>query len=74
MMANYVTYEILDALAVRYIPEGKHKYLHVNSREVWIDVMVRLIEKGFIKSKVSVLAKCAKNWEFMLTTKLSILN
>ena len=73
-MISPTKYEILDSLAVRYIPEGRHKCLHVNSRELWVDIMTGLIEKGFVKLKMPVLAKCAINWEFMLVTKLSILN
>lgn len=74
MIINSTKYELLNSLAERYIPEGVHKYLHVDSREMWISIMAGLIEKGFIKPKVSVIAKCAINWEFMLVTKLSILN
>ena len=73
-MASRTSYNLLDSLAVSYIPEGRHKYLHVDSREVWVDIMSGLIKKGFIQPKKPMLAKCAKNWEFMLITKLSILN
>ena len=49
-MVDKVTYEILDTLAERYIPEGIHRILHVDSREMWIDLMIALIEskKKFI--------------------------
>lgn len=74
MITNPTKYELLNSLAERYIPEGVHKYLHVDSREMWISIMAGLIEKGFIKPKVSVIAKCAINWEVLLTIKLSTLN
>ena len=74
MIINPTKYELLNSLAERFIPEGVHKYLHVDSRELWVDIMTGLIEKGFVKLKMPVLAKCAINWEFMLVTKLSILN
>jgi hypothetical protein len=73
-MVDKVTYEVLDTLAERYIPEGIHRVLHVDSREMWIDLMVVLIESKVIPMKVSIIAKCASSWEVLLAQKLSIQN
>jgi len=73
-MVDKVTYEVLDTLAERYIPEGIHRVLHVDSREMWIDLMITLIESKVIPMKVSIIAKCASSWEVLLAQKLSIQN
>jgi hypothetical protein len=73
-MVDKVTYEILDTLAERYIPEGIHRVLHVDSREMWIDLMITLIESKTISMKVPIIAKCAASWEALLEQKLSIQN
>ena len=69
-MVESTIYEALGSLAERYIPEGTHKLLHVNSRETWTNLMVDLIESG----KMYLLAKCAINWESLLFQKISIQN
>ena len=73
-MVDNILYEALDLLAEKFIPEGRHKYLHVNSRELWIDLMVTLLEHGAIEQKLSIITKCAVNWEVILTEKLSMQN
>jgi hypothetical protein len=73
-MISSLLYDALDSLAERYIPEGKHKLLHVDSRESWRELMINLIEKDRSKARVSVLAKCAIHWETLLINKLSIQN
>jgi hypothetical protein len=73
-MIDKVTYEVLDNLAERYIPEGIHRVLHVDSREMWRDIMIALIESKSIKMKLSILTKCAISWEAILVQKLSIQN
>ena len=73
-MTSNVVYEILDSLAERYIPQGKHKILHVNSRELWVDLMVSLVERDLISAKLSTFTKYAANWETILIHKLSIQN
>jgi hypothetical protein len=73
-MVEQTIYEVLDTLAERYIPEGKHKMLHVNSRKAWVDLMTELLESGTIKKKLSILTKCATSWELLLTQKFNILN
>ena len=66
--------DTLEALARKYIPEGIHEYLHINSRDSWVETMMYLVEAGTIECKPSVLIKCANNWEIILTRKISILN
>lgn len=73
-MAEQVVYGILDSLAERYIPEGNHKLLHVNSREYWKNLMLDLLETGAIGKKLSILTKCAVGWELLLTHRISIQN
>jgi hypothetical protein len=73
-MINKVTYEVLDTLAEKFIPEGTHKLLYVNSREMWKEVMTALIESDLIEKKLSIITKCAINWEAVLVHKLSIQN
>lgn len=73
-MVDKVTYEVLDALAERFIPEGIHKTLHIDSREVWIDLMVSLLESEAIERKMSLITKCAISWESLLIQKISIQN
>jgi hypothetical protein len=73
-MVDSILYETLDRLAERFIPEGRHKLLHVNSRELWIELMVSLIENEAIDKKLSIITKCAVNWEYLLVQKLSTQN
>lgn len=73
-MVSQVIYETLEELAERYIPEGKHKLLHVDSREVWLKIMINLVKKGVIGKKLSVFTKCAVNWEILLIQRISIQN
>ena len=73
-MENQVIEEILDSLAERYIPEGMHKFLYVDSREAWKNLMIVLIENKSIKAKLSLLTKCAISWEALLVQRISIQN
>lgn len=73
-MVDKVTYEVLDALAERFIPEGIHETLHVDSREMWIDLMIALLESKVIDKKMSIITKCAVSWESLLIQKISIQN
>ena len=73
-MINDVVYDVLDTFAGRYIPEGRHKLLHVNSREAWVDLMVDLLEKELIPVKATTIKNCAVHWEILLTHRLSLLN
>lgn len=73
-MIGQTVYEVLDTLAEKHIPEGQHKLLHVNSREAWTDLMIALLESGAVRSRLSILTKCAISWELLLIQKLSIQN
>lgn len=73
-MVEHALYQTLTGLAERYIPKGTHKYLHVDSREAWTNLMLELIESGVIKKRLYILAKCAINWESLLTQKISLQN
>lgn len=67
-------YDTLDKIAEAKIPSGKHKYLHVNSREAWVDVVVSLYEKGLIEINPNVVQKLLNRWESLLYNKYSQLN
>ena len=73
-MINEVLYETIEGLAERYIPDSKHRWLHVNSRETWNDMMVVLIETSSIKPKLSIITKCAINWEDILYKRACMYN
>jgi hypothetical protein len=73
-MIEQVIHETLGGLAERYIPAGKHKFLHVKSREAWTNLMLELIESGAVRKKLSLITKCAMNWEALLIQKISIQN
>lgn len=73
-MVEQTVYSTLEGLAERYIPEGQHKLLHINSREVWISIMMQLLKTGVIAKKLSVLTKCAVSWELLLIQRISIQN
>ena len=65
----------LEIIANAKIPKGKHKLLHINSREAWIKAVLQLIEVGFVKEDdKKVIASLANNWEQTLIIKFSTLN
>lgn len=73
-MINKTAYDFLEALAVEYIPEGKHELLHIDAREAWLLMMKNLLRGGFVQKKFTTLKKCAINWEALLAQKYSIQN
>ena len=73
-MSKYTTYDVLETLADKYIPAGRHKYLHVDSRGAWVKAMMSVIDSSSAKVTVGLLTKYAKNWEAVLVIKLSTLN
>jgi len=73
-MVEQALYETLESLAKKHIPKGTHRLLHVNSREAWTGLMIDLVESGAVRKRVSMLAKCAINWEALLIQKISIQN
>jgi hypothetical protein len=73
-MINKTAYDLLDTLAEECIPEGRHKLLHINSREAWLVMMKNLVRGGFLNKKYTTLRKCAMNWEALLAQKYSMQN
>ena len=68
-------YDQLDKIAEEaQIPTELHEYLHINSREVWVDTMILLIESGQIKPVPKMIKVLAENWEDLLCRKYSNLN
>lgn len=65
---------ILNTLAHNYIPQGTHKLLHVDSRATWIDLMEGLLESGALDQSLRTMQSCAKSWEYMIATRISLLN
>lgn len=73
-MIESILYETLDSLAERYIPMGKHKWLHVDSRETWKNFMIVMLQKKVIKPKISTITECALNWEIILVKRACMYN
>lgn len=73
-MINNTIYEFLDVLAEQHIPEGKHRLLHIDARSTWVSVMITLLESGLVAKKMTLLKKCAVNWEAILYQKISTQN
>ena len=68
-------HDTLDKIAEEtQIPTEIHEYLHVNSREVWVETMVGLIDTGQIKASARQIKVLAENWEDLLCRKYSNLN
>jgi len=65
-------YDVLDEIAESHIPAGKHKVLHVNSRQAWVETMADMIERGYIKK--GDIDMMAVMWEQLLYKKYSALN
>lgn len=73
-MVSNATYSTITAIARLYVPDERHSLLHVNSYDAWIELVVNMVDKGFLEPKVVVLKKCARHWEELLTFKYSRLN
>ena len=68
-------HDTLDKIAEEIqIPTEIHEYLHVNSREVWVETMVSLIDTSQIKPSARQIKVLAENWEELLCRKYSNLN
>lgn len=68
-------HDTLDKIAEEIqIPTDIHEYLHVNTREAWVDTMVSLIENRYIKPTPKNIKALAINWEELLCRKYSNLN
>lgn len=72
---DMLIHDTLDKIAEEtQIPTETHEYLHVNSREAWVDTMALLIENGHIKPSPKMIKILAENWEDLLCRKYSNLN
>lgn len=67
-------YDVLDEVAEQIIPNEIDPYLHVRPREVWIEIMVQLIEHGVVNTKYDDLYHYAQMWEELLHKRFSSVN
>ena len=68
-------YDVLDEIAEAiHIPNDRNELLHVKPREAWIELMVSLIELGYLKGSYEELCQMAENWEYVLHRRFSALN
>lgn len=65
---------VLDKIADMYVPNKRHKYLHVNAKDAWISVISDLISYRFIYPNKTNIVLLAKNWELLLFKHYSQLN
>ena len=73
-MVSNATYSTITAVARLYVPDEKHDLLHINTYDAWIELIVSMVDKGYLEPKAPVLKKCARRWEELLTLKYSRLN
>ncbi len=74
-LQDMLIHDTLDKIAEEtQIPTEIHEYLHVNSREAWVETMVLLIDTGQIKASARQIKVLAENWEDLLCRKYSNLN
>jgi hypothetical protein len=67
-------YDVLDEVADIKIPSGMHPLLHVNSREMWVQIMTELLEYKVVDSKYETLLLYAESWEELLYKRFSSVN
>lgn len=67
-------YDTLDRLAKSSIPSGKHEFLHVDSRQAWVETVVSMYERGMIDPRPLTIKSLLSNWEQLLYKKYSHLN
>ena len=73
-MVKFTIHNALDELSSRFIPEGKHPLLYIDSREAWKELMTDLLNRDSIPKRLSFITKCAFNWEALLFQRQSLLN
>lgn len=73
-MVKFTIHNALEELSVKFIPEGKHSLLYINSREAWKELMIDLLNRDSIPKRLSFITKCAINWEALLFQRQSLLN
>lgn len=67
-------YDVLDEIAEVCIPNTMHKELHINPREIWIQIMSQLIEHNAIGTRYEELLAYASKWEELLYKRFSSVN
>jgi len=67
-------HDTLDKMAESVIPEGMHEMLHVNSREAWVNLVMKLIKKKKSKLTKLEIKYLLEYWEDMLLQHYSVLN
>lgn len=67
-------YDVLDEVAEQVIPGEMHPELHVRPREIWVNIMIQLIEHGVIDTSYEDLYEYAQKWEVMLYKRFSSVN
>jgi len=74
-LQDMLIHDTLDKIAEEtQIPTEIHEYLHVNSREAWVETMVGQVDTGQIKASARQIKVLADNWEDLLCRKYSNLN
>jgi hypothetical protein len=66
--------EALETIAHTTIPDGNHKYLHVNSREAWVNTVLSMVESSTMDPTPKNIKKLVDGWETLLFVKYSSLN
>ncbi len=66
--------DALTMVAEKYIPQGIHPLLRVDTRSAWIELATDLISGGHVAPSKENLYKLCKNWEALLIKKYSVLN
>lgn len=69
-----LVYDTLDKLAESSIPQGIHRYLHVDSRNAWVETVADLYERNAIDLNPKTIKYLLSNWEILLHKKYSSLN
>ena len=69
-----ILHDTLDKMATKYIPEGIHEMLHVNSREAWVNLVAKVLEHHKTRVSSKEMKMMLDNWEFLLYTQYSKLN
>lgn len=66
--------QALETIAHSVIPEGTHKYLHVDCRKAWVDTVTDMVDKKMMPATTKNIKKLALGWETLLFIKYSSLN
>lgn len=67
-------YDKLDKFAEEFIPDETHPYLHVRCRDMWVTIMIHLIENQGVQPTRKNITTLASKWEQLLYTRFTPLN